>query len=149
MSASNFTCPICNVSIEGTHTSCPRCGFKLIGTTQQFDPIADAPEDIHFDDEASIPELEVLMGPYTGESFRLGEGTFTIGRDPKCDIFLNNMTVSRHNSTIIIDGNSAKIIDAGSTNGTWVDGQIVDEAELKPGTHVQIGTFDMVFKRVK
>ena len=40
-------------------------------------------------------------------------------------------------------------IDAGSTNGTWVDGQIVDEAELKHGTHVQIGTFDMVFKRTK
>ena len=40
-------------------------------------------------------------------------------------------------------------IDAGSTNGTWVDGQIVDEAELKHGTHVQIGTFDMVFKRTQ
>lgn len=148
MPASNFTCPICNEVIEGTHTSCPRCGFKLIGTTQQFDPIA-SPEPDAFESEASTPELEVLSGPYAGESFRLGDGTFTIGRDPKCDIFLNNMTVSRHNSTIIIEGSSAKIVDAGSTNGTWVDRQIVDEAELKPGTHVQIGTFDMVFKRVK
>lgn len=149
MSASNFTCPICNEVIEGSHTSCPRCGFKLIGSTQQFNPIEDKTAEEPFESEQSIPELEVLQGPYTGESFRLGEGTFTIGRDPKCDIFLNNMTVSRHNSTITIDGNSAKIVDAGSTNGTWVNGMIVEEAELKPGTHVQIGTFDMVFKRVK
>lgn len=41
-------------------------------------------------------ELEVLSGPYAGESFTLGNGTFTVGRDPKCDIFLSNMTVSRH-----------------------------------------------------
>lgn len=145
----SFTCPICNEVIEGSHTSCPRCGFKLIGTTQQFNPIADQAQSDSFEAEASFPELEVLTGPYAGESFRLGEGSFTLGRDPKCDIFLNNMTVSRHNSTIIIDGGSAKIIDAGSTNGTWVNGMIVDEADLKPGTHVQIGTFDMVFKRVK
>lgn len=99
--------------------------------------------------ESSTPELEVLSGPYAGESFALGDGTFTVGRDPKCDIFLSNMTVSRHNSTIVIDGAHVKIMDADSTNGTWVDGKIVDEAELVPGTHVQIGTFDMVFKRVK
>lgn len=79
----------------------------------------------------------------------LDEGTFTLGRDPKCDIFLSNMTVSRHHSTIVIDGSEAKITDAGSTNGTWVDGQVVDEAPLVAGTRVQIGTFDMIFKRIK
>lgn len=149
MPTSKQTCPICNEVIEGTHSSCPRCGFKLIGTTQSFNPVTDAASAQPFDDEPTTPELEVLSGPYAGECFVLGDGTYTIGRDPACDIFLSNMTVSRHNSTIVIDGNDAKIMDAGSTNGTWVDGFIVEEAELKPGTHVQIGTFDMVFKRVK
>lgn len=149
MPTSKPTCPICNEVIEGTHTSCPRCGFKLIGSTQSFNPIEDAPSDQSYEDEVTTPELEVLTGPYAGECFILGNGTYTLGRDPACDIFLNNMTVSRHNSTIIINDNEAKIIDAGSTNGTWVDGYIIEEAELKPGTHVQIGTFDMVFKRVK
>lgn len=149
MPASKLTCPICNEVLEGTHTSCPRCGFKFVGTTQAFNPVASPVEEQDFQTSSPVPELEVLSGPYAGESFTLGDGTFTVGRDPKCDIFLSNMTVSRHNSTIVIDGDSAKIVDAGSTNGTWVDGQIVDEAELKPGTHVQIGTFDMVFKRVQ
>lgn len=149
MPASSFTCPICNEPVEGAHTSCPRCGFKFVGATQTFNPVATQVDEQAYEAASSVPQLEVLSGPYAGESFTLGDGTFTIGRDPKCDIFLSNMTVSRHNSTIVIDGANAKITDAGSTNGTWVDGQIVDEAELKPGTHVQIGTFDMVFKRVE
>lgn len=149
MPNSSFTCPICNEPIEGSHTSCPRCGFKFVGGHPDLQPRRHGGRWSGVEAESATPELEVLSGPYAGESFTLGNGTFTVGRDPKCDIFLSNMTVSRHNSTIVIDGANAKIIDAGSTNGTWVDGQIVDEAELKHGTHVQIGTFDMVFKRTK
>ena len=106
MPNSSFTCPICNEPIEGSHTSCPRCGFKFVGATQTFNPVVTEVDGQVCEAESATPELEVLSGPYAGESFTLG-------------------------------------------NGTWVDGQIVDEAELKHGTHVQIGTFDMVFKRTK
>jgi hypothetical protein len=145
----NITCPICNEVIEAGNTSCPRCGFKLVGATQAFNPITVETEDGHRDEDLGTPALEVVSGPYAGESFILGDGSFTLGRDPKCDIFLSNMTVSRHHSTITIKGESAKIEDAGSTNGTWIDGDIAEEADLKPGTRVQIGTFDMIFKRIK
>lgn len=149
MPDSKFICPICNETIEGGQTACPRCGFKLVGATQAFSPVSAEPAFAEPALDSDTPALEVLTGPYAGESFILGEGIFTIGRDPKCDIFLSNMTVSRHNATIVIEGDQAKIIDAGSTNGTWVDGRIVDEAPLEPGTHVQIGNFNMMFKRVK
>ena len=115
MPNSSFTCPICNEPIEGSHTSCPRCGFKFVGATQTFNPVVTEVDGQVCEAESATPELEVLSGPYAGESFTLGNGTFTVGRDPKCDIFLSNMTVSRHNSTIVIDGANAKIIDAGST----------------------------------
>ncbi len=144
-----LSCPICSEPIEVGETKCPRCGFKLIGVTQAFDPIMVANAVEHSEEKPGTPALEVVSGPYAGESFMLEEGTFTLGRDPKCDIFLSNMTVSRHHSTIVIQGADAKISDAGSTNGTWVDGQIVDEAPLLAGTRVQIGTFDMIFKRIK
>lgn len=39
MPNSSFTCPICNEPIEGSHTSCPRCGFKFVGATQTFNPV--------------------------------------------------------------------------------------------------------------
>ena len=135
--------------IEPGQTICPRCGFKLIGATQAFNPVAAAQNETPPEKDFGTPALEGVSGPYAGESFVLNDGSFTIGRDPKCDIFLSNMTVSRHHSTSTINKGSAKIEDAGSTNGTWIDGKVVDTAELKPGTRVQIGNFDMVFKRTK
>lgn len=130
-------------------STCPRCGFKLLGATQHFDPVVAQPAQEQAKEKPGTPALEVVSGPYAGESFLLDNGVFTLGRDPKCDIFLSNMTVSRHHSTITIEGDDAKIEDAGSLNGTWVDGQVVDSAQLVAGTRVQIGTFNMIFKRIK
>ncbi len=141
-------CPICSETLSAGQTECPRCGFRLIGKTQAFNPVS---VDTHAQEpkrQGGVPSLEILSGPYAGERFEMSEGSFTLGRDPKCDIFLSNMTVSRHHATITIDGAGAKIVDAGSLNGTWVDGSVVDEAQLQPGTRVQIGTFDMLFKYV-
>lgn len=138
------TCPICNATINPGDAVCPTCGFQLVGKTEAFSPIqmqeeAPAP--------ATIPLLKVTKGPYNGQEFTMKEGSFTIGRDPSCDLFLNNMTVSRLHATITIDGTSAKIKDEGSLNGTWVDGVVVEEAPLVSGSKVQVGTFEMVFQR--
>lgn len=138
------TCPICKSELEEGAAVCPTCGFQLAGKTEAFAPVAAAettPE------PTSVPVLKVLKGPYNGQEFTMSEGTFTIGRDPACDLFLNNMTVSRLHATIIIDGTTAKVKDEGSLNGTWVDGIIVDEAPLAPGSTLQIGTFEMSFNR--
>ena len=77
----------------------------------------------------------------------MGEGTFTIGRDPSCDFFLNNTTVSRRHAVITVERDRARIVDNGSLNGTWVDGAVVDAAPLVSGSKVQIGSFEMMFKR--
>lgn len=141
-------CPICNEPIQGGQTECPRCGFKLIGETQAFKPVSADTAPVAEQKPKGLPAFEILSGPYVGETFVMGTGSYTLGRDPKCDVFLSNMTVSRHHATITIDASGAKIVDAGSLNGTWVDGKVVDEAAVAPGSHVQIGTFDMVFKYV-
>ena len=147
MDDSTPTCPICGEPLQPQAGECPRCGFKLIGKTQAFAPVdADGANAAAQQSKADVvPALEVLKGPYAGESFRMGLGDFTIGRDPGCDLFLSNMTVSRHHATIHIDASGATISDEGSLNGTWVDGKVVDRAPLVPGTNVQIGTFDMVY----
>lgn len=139
-------CPVCNEQLEETQTECPRCGFKLIGKTQTFQPVAEGQDAADASENAGTAALEIVSGPYAGELFTMGRGTFTLGRDPGCDVFLSNMTVSRHHATIDIDDTGARIADAGSLNGTWVDGAVVEQAPLVAGTHVQIGTFNMVFK---
>lgn len=137
------SCPICNASINPGDAVCPVCGFQLVGKTEAFSPVQMQGETV----PASIPLLKVTKGPYNGQEFTMSEGSFTIGRDPSCDLFLNNMTVSRLHATIIIDGTSAKVKDEGSLNGTWVDGVVVEEAPLVPGSTLQVGTFEMVFQR--
>ena len=44
----------------------------------------------------SNPTLTILKGPQTGQTFELATPEITIGRDPSSDVFLNDMTVSRH-----------------------------------------------------
>ncbi|MCC6102584.1 MAG: FHA domain-containing protein [Atopobiaceae bacterium] len=94
------------------------------------------------------PTLAIVKGPETGALFVLKDDITTLGRDPSNDVFLNDMTVSRHHAKIDLRGMSsglATIEDLGSLNGTWVNGAIVNKASLKDGSTVQIGTFRMVF----
>ena len=94
------------------------------------------------------PTLTIVKGPHLGDTFDLDSDVITLGRDPSNSVFLNDMTVSRHHARMnladIAQGR-ATIEDLSSLNGTWVDGAIVSEAELKDGSTIQIGTFRMVF----
>ena len=91
------------------------------------------------------PTLTILKGPQTGSTFVLETPEVTLGRDPSSSVFLNDMTVSRHHAVIRVNGPAASIEDLGSLNGTWVDGAIVNNAQLQDGSTIQIGTFRMVF----
>ncbi len=120
------------------------------GATQIFRmPSADATvPDIMAVSKPIQPTLTIVKGPQIGETFELNAATITIGRDPSNSVFLNDMTVSRHHANLDLSNVSsgfASIKDLGSLNGTWVDGAIANEANLKDGSTIQIGTFRMVF----
>lgn len=120
------------------------------GATQIFRmPSADATvPDIMAVSKPVQPTLTIVKGPQIGQTFELNASTITIGRDPSNSVFLNDMTVSRHHANLDLSNVSsgfASIKDLGSLNGTWVDGAIVNEASLKDGSTIQIGTFRMVF----
>ncbi len=75
---------------------------------------------------------------------RLDIPEVTIGRDPKCEVFLNDRTVSRRHAHLSLQNGRAHIEDLGSLNGTWVDGAIVSQGDLHSGSTIQIGTFKMI-----
>lgn len=109
-------------------------------------PTADATvPDLMGAESPSSPTLTILKGPQTGATFVLDTPEVTLGRDPMSSVFLNDMTVSRHHAVIRIAGPTAAIEDLGSLNGTWVDGAIVNNAQLQDGSTIQVGTFRMVF----
>ncbi len=112
-------------------------------------PVADPTSpDLMQTKRQSHPTIAIVKGPQTGVVFELSEATVTLGRDPRNTIFLNDMTVSRNHARIDLSKLEQGIItieDLGSLNGTWVDGAIVNNAQLVDGSTIQIGTFRMIF----
>jgi hypothetical protein len=65
----------------------------------------------------------------------------TIGRDSKNDVVINEDSISRHHVQIIREGDSYRIVDFNSTNGTYVNSvRIRGEMQLVPGDEVCIGS---------
>jgi pSer/pThr/pTyr-binding forkhead associated (FHA) protein len=88
--------------------------------------------------------IVVERGPRSGMSFLLREGNTTVGRHPESDIFLNDVTVSRHHCRFVVKGDSLVIEDSGSTNGTYLNDERVDSAKLNAGDEVMVGRFHFV-----
>lgn len=91
-----------------------------------------------------LADLTIIRGPLAGEQFTLDQPEITIGRDPSCEVFLNDRTVSRHHAHLTLRDGKAVIEDLGSLNGTWVDGAIISTATLHSGSTIQVGTFKMI-----
>jgi pSer/pThr/pTyr-binding forkhead associated (FHA) protein len=90
---------------------------------------------------AKALKLRFVAGKYEGGEFRLpGEGEVLIGRGAELPVVLAEDMVSRKHARLTIRGEQIKIEDLGSTNGTFVNGERVQSAELKAGDRVLIGT---------
>ncbi|WP_136193065.1 FHA domain-containing protein [Actinomyces procaprae] len=93
--------------------------------------------------------LLVQQGPTTGARFLLdsAESTeTTVGRHPRADIFLDDVTVSRkHALFTALPGGGFSVRDQGSLNGTYVNRQRVEQAALRVGDEVQIGKYRMTY----
>lgn len=139
-------CPTCGRPVTAAESVCPGCGAALVGATESFPAIeADLVGGREPDVSVEGPALVVRKGHEVGERFLVDRSRLTIGRDPEADIFLNDVTVSRAHAVLECVGSDVRIVDAGSLNGTYVNGVCVDAAQLSPGDLVQIGMFQMVF----
>jgi pSer/pThr/pTyr-binding forkhead associated (FHA) protein len=70
-------------------------------------------------------------------------GATRIGRSPECDIVLADPSVSRSHALLDVRAGTLYVRDAGSTNGTFVNGQRVESSPLKPGDVVAFGKSSM------
>ena len=138
-------CPGCGAEVGAENTVCPECGAGLSEPTASFEPVGVPAPAAAAPTATEGPVLIVRKGPQPGERFFIDPGTLTVGRDPESDIFLNDMTVSRLHAVVEMHDNVIKIDDAGSLNGTYVNGVLVDSAKLGHGDSVQIGTFQMLY----
>lgn len=85
--------------------------------------------------------LRFISGKYQGGEYPLAEGQeIVIGRSSELDMVLVEEMVSRKHARIALADGSISIEDLGSTNGTFVNGEKVQQGTLREGDRVLIGT---------
>jgi pSer/pThr/pTyr-binding forkhead associated (FHA) protein len=94
------------------------------------------------------PALVVRAGGgRAGESFFPSTERTLIGRSPECDVFLDDVTVSRRHAELVREGETFTITDLGSLNGTFVNRKRIESAELEDDDELQIGKYRLTFLR--
>jgi hypothetical protein len=160
-------CTRCGQQNPSDALYCARCGTALV---RPGDPVSDVPGDqtstfsagsllggepVDQEEDAGLELVEnlppgsallvVRRGPNAGSRFLLDSDVTSVGRHPESDIFLDDVTVSRRHAEFRRDGTSFHVHDVGSLNGTYLNRERIDGADLTGGDEVQIGKFRLVF----
>lgn len=143
-------CKKCGSRNEKGDEFCRKCGEPVaseVETTITLSPVEIEEEFGELEvSSAEEPILIVKKGPYIGHRFNLTKEEVTLGRDPASDIFLDDVTVSRHHARINVSEDKVSIIDVGSLNGTYVNQERIEETRfLKTNDELQIGKFKLIF----
>jgi FHA domain/Double zinc ribbon len=138
---------------------CSSCGVSLDSmsnrtvTLARVDPLLDSlglHDDVVVDLDALPDGVGVLVirsgaGDLSGEQFELSDVLTRLGRHPGGEIMLDDITVSRRHAEVTRVGGSYFVRDVGSLNGTYVNQQRIEDAELVHGDELQVGKFRLVF----
>jgi hypothetical protein len=147
-------CPECGFQNPEASNYCSKCGALLIRDEQgAHTTMTFTPEEEAEDDSLSLSDLRIegpalvvrVGGGRAGETFVLEGDRVAVGRSPECEIFLDDVTVSRRHALISRGENGFMIEDEGSLNGTYVNRRRVESAELEDGDEVQIGKYRLTF----
>jgi serine/threonine protein kinase len=85
-------------------------------------------------------KIDIVGGPQVGGSFEIGAGeTLVFGRGQQSDTKIEDPSISRIHCEIAHQGESIVIADRGSSSGTFVNGNKIENAVIQPGTTIQIG----------
>lgn len=89
-----------------------------------------------------MASLVTVKGPNPGQSFSLHGDTTSIGRQPDVDVYLESLAVSRQHARILRQNGSFFIEDLDSSNGTYVNGEKLQQRRpLTEHDMVQIGPY--------
>jgi len=92
-----------------------------------------------------VPRLILIKGADEGKRFELTGPVHSVGRDSGSDIRLVDTEVSRRHAEFRLVNGAWHLIDIGSANGCFVNGQAVQDAPLQPGDKIQIGQSVLFF----
>jgi FHA domain/zinc-ribbon domain len=147
---SHVYCSECGFQNPEVANYCARCGALLREEVGEETTLSYTPEE-ESDVQSSVEPVEgpalVIRsgGGRAGEHFKLDRDRTTIGRSPECDVFLDDVTVSRRHAVVTRRDETFTIEDQGSLNGTFVNRRRIETGELEDDDELQIGKYRLVF----
>src|SRR6478672_4819083 len=90
-----------------------------------------------------MSKLVLLTEGFAGRTYELSVETTTVGRVEDNAFQIAEPSVSSHHAEIILKGNDVLIKDLNSTNGTFINGEKITEAVLKPGQTLKFGQVEL------
>ncbi len=150
---SHVYCPECGFQNLESANYCSRCGALLVTEADVDVTMTFSAEELEEERSEALEDLGVegpalvvrSGGGRTGEQFPLDRTQTTIGRSPDCDIFLDDVTVSRRHAIVARGPSTFTIEDLGSLNGTFLNRRRIERADLENGDEVQIGKYRLTF----
>ncbi len=149
-------CPSCAVENTADSCFCRRCGARLMLPEAAQTTLAFAAGDREDADSLSGDHSHLTSGNFLvirsggdreGEIVPLLGDAFTVGRSPQNDLFLDDVTVSRHHARVVVDADVFLAEDLNSLNGTYVNKKRIESQQLADGDELQIGKFKLEFLR--
>jgi pSer/pThr/pTyr-binding forkhead associated (FHA) protein len=151
---SHVYCPECGFQNPEASNYCSKCGALLVRDESGSDTtMSYTPEEGENDSSPLLEELKTegpalvvrSGGGRAGEHFLLRTEAITVGRSPDCDIFLDDVTVSRRHALLRREDGRFFIEDQGSLNGTFLNRKRIETAALDDGDELQIGKYKLTF----
>jgi pSer/pThr/pTyr-binding forkhead associated (FHA) protein len=148
---SHIYCAECGFQNSEAANFCARCGAMIEHESEAEQTLSYTPDQIADESPAGVEGLEgpALVvrsgGGRSGEAFTLQGERTTIGRSPDCDIFLDDVTVSRRHAVVAEVDRQFVLEDLGSLNGTFLNRRRIEQAPLTDDDEVQIGKYRLVF----
>ncbi|RPI51916.1 MAG: FHA domain-containing protein [Chloroflexi bacterium] len=96
--------------------------------------------------ETDLPRLVVFDREQAREVPLHAVDSVTIGRTDENDVMVDQGKVSRRHAEVVRKGDGWLLRDLGSTNGTWLRGEAIEERLLQDGDAFRVGRAQIVFK---
>ena len=144
-------CEACGHSNDVGSRFCSSCGRPLNlaeeASTEVLENLATDSGNINFENPLIGAALIVASGHQAGTRYAITSDLVTVGRHPDSDIFLDDITVSRHHVELTVSAMGYGIRDVGSLNGTYLNGERIEDSEalLTNGDELQIGKFKLLY----